>query len=123
MRKDVFSNGEKSSAISTEGGCRTRLERFDVTQIPNLQQKWEILTKWKQTIDSGKLKHAGEVALHGDFFRDLFGTVLGYTRLSDGFEEWNLALEQKTLLDSSQSGWSLGLFLPRRRLTFAALSN
>ena len=43
------------------------LEHYDVTQIPDAQQKRAIITKWKQTIESGKLKHAGEVALHGDF--------------------------------------------------------
>ncbi len=85
-------------------------ERFDVARIPNLAQKREILAKWKQTIESGKLKQAGEVALHGDFLGNLFGSVLGYVRITDGQEEWNLALEQKTLLDATKADGALGFF-------------
>ncbi|MDY0091939.1 MAG: N-6 DNA methylase [Candidatus Vecturithrix sp.] len=86
------------------------LARFDVAQIPDVAQKREILAQWKHTIDSGKLKQAGEVALHGEFLGDLFGSVLGYTRLTGGQEEWNLALEQKTLLDATKADGALGFF-------------
>ncbi len=86
------------------------LEHYDLTQIPDAQQKRAILTKWKQTIESGKLKHAGEVALHGDFLSDIFGVVLGYARMTDDVAEWHLAQEQKTLLDATKADGALGFF-------------
>lgn len=39
---------------------RAALERFDLAQLPNLAQKREILIKWKQIIESGTLKQAGD---------------------------------------------------------------
>ena len=88
------------------------LARFDAAQIPHLAQKQAIVAKWQQAIAAGKLEQAGEVALHGDFLSDVFGAVLGYVRLTDGPAEWNLALEQKTLLDATKADGAIGFFTP-----------
>ncbi|MCP4374408.1 MAG: N-6 DNA methylase [Deltaproteobacteria bacterium] len=86
------------------------IERFDMAQIPNLAQKREILAKWKQTIDSNKLKGAGEVSIHGVFLSDLFATVLGYKQITEHPTEWNLVHEQKTQFDATRPDGSLGFF-------------
>ncbi len=100
----------KTPPLFQQKVLQAALEHFDLAQIPNLAQKRDILAKWKQTIESGKLKQAGEVALHGDFLGDLFGSVLGYVRITGGAEEWNLAQEQKTLLDATKADGALGFF-------------
>ena len=86
------------------------LERVDIAQIHDLQQKQQILAKWKQTIDSNKLKNAGEVSLHGVFLSDLFATVLGYKQISEHPTEWNLVQEHKTRFDATRPDGSLGFF-------------
>ena len=88
----------------------TALTHNCLGSIKNIDQKRTILNTWKQTIESGKLKRAGEVAIHGDFLSDLFLVVLGYTRITDATDEWTLTHEQKTTLDATKADGALGFF-------------
>jgi type I restriction-modification system DNA methylase subunit len=86
------------------------LERFDIAQVANIEQKRQILAKWKQAIESQKLKQAGEVPLHGEFLIDIFAAALGYTRITEDQTEWHLKQEQKMLTNATKADGALGFF-------------
>ena len=84
----------------------------NMPEIPNLAEKRAALRNWKQAIESGAIKQAGEIALHGDFLIDLFCRVLGYARLSDSPALWHLSHEQKSVNDATKADGALGFFTP-----------
>jgi type I restriction-modification system DNA methylase subunit len=88
------------------------METFDFNQIENLEEKQHILLNWKQVLESHSLKGLGEVSVHGDFLIDIFSNVLGYKRITENQEEWNLVHEKKTFTDGSRADGALGFFTP-----------
>ncbi|NIN47062.1 MAG: N-6 DNA methylase [Candidatus Aminicenantes bacterium] len=88
------------------------METFDFNQIKNLEEKQHILLNWKQVLESQSLKGLGEISIHGDFLIDIFSNVLGYKRVTENQEEWNLVHEKKTFTDASKADGALGFFTP-----------
>ncbi len=86
------------------------LERIAVSQIADIQQKQRILSNWERTIKTQTLKGAGETPVHGDFLIDIFSNVLGYKRMAEHPEGWNLTPEKKTELDATKADGTLGFF-------------
>ncbi len=50
----------------------------------------EILIKWADLESSGQLQQMHETQLQGEFFGDVFGSALHFSRFSEGAGEWNL---------------------------------
>jgi hypothetical protein len=66
------------------------METFDFQKIENLENKKQILSNWKKTIESHALNGVGEIPLHGDFLIDIFAAVLGYRRIIENQKEWKI---------------------------------
>ena len=103
-------SSSSSNPIFNRKILKNAVEGLDPSTIPDIEQKRQILAKWGQSIEFGKLKGAGEVALHGAFIGDLFASVLGYARMTDHPTEWNLVQEQKTAFDATKADAALGFF-------------
>ena len=103
-----------SSLIFNRNVLKTAVEQLDLSTIPDLERKQQILATWKQAIESEKLKGAGEVSLHGAFVSDLFSSVLDYARITDHPTEWNMVQEQKTEFDATTPDAALGFFTKDR---------
>ncbi|MCB9480021.1 MAG: Eco57I restriction-modification methylase domain-containing protein [Deltaproteobacteria bacterium] len=57
----------------------------------DLDERHAEVLKWIRSLEDGRLDTAKETGLDGDFLRDIFGSVLGYTRLIEGKStSWDL---------------------------------
>jgi len=86
------------------------MRRFDFSRIEKIDEKKAILLNWKKLIQSGAIRKAGEISIHGEFLIDIFSNVLGYKRIAESPAEWNLWHEKKTQLDASKADGALGFF-------------
>ncbi|ABR55207.1 N-6 DNA methylase [Methanococcus vannielii SB] len=88
---------------------KEKLEKFELSDILNLNEKRTILNKWITEIEDKGIETIKEEALQGLFLGEIFGTVLNYiSRI--GNTEWNLEYEQKTKVDSKKADGALGFF-------------
>ena len=66
------------------------LSRIGDSSIPNLKEKQEIISRWIQSLQSGKLDNIKETSIDQKFLDDFFVRVLGYQGVIGGSEEWNI---------------------------------
>lgn len=76
----------------------------------NLIERRKYLDKWINMLEAGVLDKTKEEQLQGEFISDIFSKVLNARNITDGFEEWNLERETKTLLDGQKADGTLGFF-------------
>ncbi|MBG0768413.1 Eco57I restriction-modification methylase domain-containing protein [Methanococcus maripaludis] len=88
---------------------KEKLEKFELSDIPNLNEKRTVLNKWITEIEDKGIETIKEEALQGLFLGEIFGAVLNYTSRI-GNTEWNLEYEQKTKVDSKKADGALGFF-------------
>jgi hypothetical protein len=88
---------------------KEKLEKFELSDIPNLNEKRTILNNWITEIEDKGIETIKEEALQGLFLGEIFGTVLNYTSRI-GNTEWTLEHEQKTKVDSKKADGALGFF-------------
>ena len=72
------------------------------------KKAYEIILKWIDLEESGKLEKMKETALQGDFFNDIFGHALGYSVFSDNKDRWNL--EPAFNVNGGTADGALGFF-------------
>lgn len=84
-----------------------RLIKFDLPQ--NIEDKKEIIRKWKTSIDKNDLKNTNEKQLQGKFLIDFFVNILGY-KDQIGNSSWNFIQEQNTNVDGTTPDGVLGFF-------------
>ncbi len=54
------------------------------------EKAYEILGRWADLEDSGKLRRMKETTLEGEFLTDVFSKALGFTLFSENKPEWNV---------------------------------
>jgi type I restriction-modification system DNA methylase subunit len=90
---------ELDAARYGNGGPRDRLflpklltERAADFRLRDQQQAQahEILIRWADLEESGKLRRMTETNLEGEFLTDVFSKALGYTLFSENKQQWNL---------------------------------
>ncbi|MBS3028061.1 MAG: Eco57I restriction-modification methylase domain-containing protein [Dolichospermum sp. DET50] len=77
----------------------------------DLEARHQIITKWVEALNSGTLNQEKEVALHGDFLKDIFQDVLGYSSIiAGGGKLWEINAEQTIANGRGYADAALGLF-------------
>ncbi|MFE4120088.1 Eco57I restriction-modification methylase domain-containing protein [Priestia sp. YIM B13486] len=87
----------------------TRLQTFNISDIPDVEAKMEILKKWKYSIGNSDLDKTKEESVQGDFLTHFFTEILGYKKRY-GNTVWNITQEQKTKTDGTKADGALGFF-------------
>jgi len=72
------------------------------------EEAYEILVRWADLEDSGKLRRMKETNLEGEFLTDVFSNALGFTLFSENKAQWNLW--QKYQVPSGEADAAIGLF-------------
>ncbi len=80
------------------------------SSVPNLKEKRGIISKWIDSIQSGKLDNIKETSIDQKFLEDFFESVLGYQGVIGGSEEWNIIPQQKMKITSNRADGALGYF-------------
>jgi hypothetical protein len=75
---------------------------------PNQDRAYEIICKWADIESSGKLDPMKETSIEGEFCKEIFGEVLGYTLFADNKENWNF--QQKYFVNGGHADAAIGIF-------------
>ncbi len=86
------------------------LIRIGASSVPNLKEKQEIISKWIQSLQSGKLDNIKETSIDQKFLDDFFVSVLGYQGVIGGSEAWNMIPQQKMKVTTNRADGALGYF-------------
>ncbi len=86
------------------------LSRIGASSEPNLKEKQEIISKWIQFLQSGKLDNIKETSIDQKFLDDFFVSVLGYQGVIGGSEAWNMIPQQKMKVTTNRADGALGYF-------------
>lgn len=86
-----------------------QLKNFDLKDIANYQEKWEVIKKWNYSLEYSNLAKTKEESIQGDFLSKIFSIVLDYSDRV-GRNLWNIQQEQKTTMDGTKADGSLGFF-------------
>lgn len=85
------------------------LSNFDINSIEGLENKLDILRKWKISLESKSLDKTKEKSVQGTFLIQIFVNILGYSEMI-GNSKWNIILEKSTELDATSADASLGFY-------------
>jgi len=98
-----------SKALFQKKSLKNALVKFKFPS--DLEQRHQIMIKWVEALNSGTLNQVKEISLHGDFLKDIFQNVLGYSSIITGSGKvWEIHAEQ-TIADSGGSAdAALGFF-------------
>ncbi|MHC4179078.1 MAG: Eco57I restriction-modification methylase domain-containing protein, partial [Planctomycetota bacterium] len=72
------------------------------------EEAYEILVRWADLEDSGKLRRMKETNLEGEFLTDVFSKALGFTLFSENRAQWNLW--PKYAVPGGEADAAIGLF-------------
>jgi len=86
------------------------LSRIRDPSVPNLKEKQEIISKWVQSLRSGKLGNIKETSIDQKFLDDFFVSVLGYQGVIGDSEAWNMIPQQKMKVTTNRADGALGYF-------------
>ncbi|RFU60737.1 Eco57I restriction-modification methylase domain-containing protein [Peribacillus glennii] len=86
-----------------------QIQTLDINDIPDFEEKWEIIKKWNYSLTHSNLAKTKEETIQGDFLNKIFTTVLGY-KDRIGRHLWNIQSEQKTTMDGTKADGGLGFF-------------
>ena len=77
----------------------------------DLEARHEIIKKWIKALNSGTLNQVKEVSLHGDFLKDVFQDILGYSSIiAGGGKVWEINAEQTIADGGGSADAALGFF-------------
>ncbi len=80
----------------------------------DLDQRHQKILQWVASLESGTLYQVKEVALHGDFLRDIFQDVLGYrSMIAGGGKTWEIAAEETISNGGGSADGAIGFFSGR----------
>lgn len=83
--------------------------------IKDINSKIDIIRKWKDIIDNGRIYTANESTIRSSFINNFFVKLLGYEDLTSGNLEWNINEEVHTLLDNTKPDAVLGFFSENKK--------
>lgn len=86
----------------------TKFQVLELSTIRNLEEKFEQLRVWKESIRNQSIIQGKEESLKGEFLTKFFVDVLNYNNQKDS-GEWFLEIEQKTP-DGKKMDGALGFF-------------
>jgi type I restriction-modification system DNA methylase subunit len=77
----------------------------------DLEERHKIIKKWIEALNSGTLNQVKEVSLHGDFLKDIFQDVLGYSSIiAGGGKLWEIHAEQTIADGGGSADAAVGFF-------------
>ncbi|MBS9388011.1 MAG: Eco57I restriction-modification methylase domain-containing protein [Dolichospermum sp. WA123] len=77
----------------------------------DLEERHKIIKKWIEALNSGTLNQVKEVSLHGDFLKDIFQDVLGYSSIiAGGGKVWEIHAEQTIADGGGSADAAVGFF-------------
>jgi len=79
----------------------------------NQKRAYEIILKWSDIENSGKLNEMSETSIEGEFCKEIFGDALGYTFFADNKDNWNF--QQKFSVNGGQADAAIGIFAKRSK--------
>jgi len=86
----------------------TAISKFQFPHGEELSAKIEILSKWKEFIESQDVFKEKETSIDGRFLQNLFSDVLGYKFRIDSPSEWTMRHEQTSQFDATSADGVLG---------------
>lgn len=105
---------EVKTGLFNENKLRIAIDKFKAQDIPNLNQKLKIIKNYKKAISNGDLSKTIELKMQKQFITAFFSDILGYKwkyNLDMSVnDEWNIEMEEKTLLDSTKPDGTFGYF-------------
>lgn len=87
----------------------TRLSHYDLSSIPDIHKKKEIINRWKYSIENSDLSKTKEESVQGDFLNHFFTEILSYKKRY-GNKLWHITQEQKSVFDGTKADGALGFF-------------
>ena len=75
-----------------------------------IKEKQEIISRWVQSLQSGKLDNIKETSIDQKFLDDFFVSVLGYQGVIGDSEAWNMIPQQKMKVTTNRADGALGYF-------------
>lgn len=93
------------------------LVKFTRDNIPNFDDKWNIIRRWKTACERSDLDRTKETQIQGTFMVQVFDEVLGYTTVTSTDNDcYNQKQEFTSALDASEADGGLGFFSEARKL-------
>lgn len=87
------------------------LQNFHLDNVVGINEKRDILKRWQEQLESGKLDLMKEEEIKSRFTTEIFGGVLGFNYQNTG--TWLYREEVKTRVDATKPDAALGLFAIR----------
>lgn len=102
-------NQQVSKALFQKKALKNALGNF---RFPSdLEARHKIIKKWVEALNSGTLNQVKEVSLHGDFLKDIFQDILGYSSIiAGGGKVWEIHAEQTIADGGGSADAALGFF-------------
>jgi hypothetical protein len=95
-------------AIFSATFLKQYLKDFDAGKVVDFYGRKEVLRRWIDSIESGRIDEEKEIAIKSTFVNDFFGKVLGYSYGNSN--NWLLQQEQKSFTDGSRCDAAFGYF-------------
>lgn len=87
------------------------LSKFNKDDIPNFEEKWKKICKWRESCVNHNLKHTKETQIQGAFLIQIFEEILGYDTITSAESEiYHQKQEFNNTLDTSEADAGLGFF-------------
>ncbi|MBD2442687.1 Eco57I restriction-modification methylase domain-containing protein [Dolichospermum sp. FACHB-1091] len=98
-----------SKALFQKKSLKNALVKFKFPS--DLEQRHQIIIKWVEALNSGTLNQVKEISLHGDFLKDIFQNVLGYSSIiTGGGKVWEIHAEQTIADGGGSADAAVGFF-------------
>ncbi|MBD2269555.1 Eco57I restriction-modification methylase domain-containing protein [Anabaena sp. FACHB-1391] len=98
-----------SKALFQKKSLKNALVKFKFPS--DLKQRHQIIIKWVEALNSGTLNQVKEISLHGDFLKDIFQNVLGYSSIiTGGGKVWEIHAEQTIADGGGSADAAVGFF-------------
>lgn len=89
---------------------QNEIYKFELPVNYNYERTKSLINNWQSAIRQGNYDKTKETQLQVGFLDAFFYGVLGYSRIQDGNDEWNLINEAKTEFDETRADGALGYF-------------
>ncbi|MFO0052690.1 MAG: Eco57I restriction-modification methylase domain-containing protein [Dolichospermum sp.] len=98
-----------SKALFQKKTLKNALVKFKFPS--DLEERHKIIKKWVEALNSGTLNQVKEISLHGDFLKDIFQNVLGYSSIiTGGGKVWQIHAEQTIADGGGSADAAVGFF-------------
>jgi len=98
-----------------------KIELFDFPSHEKLGSAKKLLENWKKALKDSDLEKTKEKSVQGRFLATFFESILDYTDITSGQEEWTLIQHPRIENDSKEPDGSLGWFTKDNKKTRAVI--